>query len=39
MTTGGWIFMVASWAFILGLLAFCLYRTLRGNGNKPSSGG
>jgi hypothetical protein len=32
MTTGGWIFMLASWALILGLLAFCLYRALRNKG-------
>ncbi len=39
MTTGGWIFMLASWTLILVLLGFCLYRTLRGPGGKPSPGG
>jgi hypothetical protein len=29
MTIGGWIFMLVSWGLILGLLGFCLYRTLR----------
>ena len=29
MTLAGWIFMIASWAVILGLFTFCLTRTLR----------
>ncbi len=30
MTPGGWIFMLTSWAVILGLFSYCMYRTLRG---------
>ena len=29
MTIGGWIFLVLSWSFIIGLCCFCLRRTLR----------
>lgn len=29
MTLSGWIFMLTSWAVILGVFAFCLMRTLR----------
>jgi len=29
MTLAGWIFLVVSWGAILGLTAFCFYRTLR----------
>lgn len=29
MTLGGWILLVISWAAILGLLTFCLARTLK----------
>ena len=29
MTTGGWIFMIVSWAVILTLFVYCMYRTLR----------
>ena len=29
MTPSGWIFMIVSWTLIAGLLAYCLYRTLR----------
>jgi len=29
MTTAGWIFLVISWSFILGVFAFCLSRLLR----------
>jgi hypothetical protein len=29
MTTAGWIFMLISWAVILGLFIFSLFRTLR----------
>jgi len=31
MSVSGWIFMGVSWAAILALFAFCLYRTF---GNK-----
>jgi len=34
MTIGGWIFMLSSWAAIIGLFVYCLYRTL-GGGKKP----
>ncbi len=30
MTTAGWITMIASWAAILGVFTYCIYRTLRG---------
>jgi hypothetical protein len=33
MTLGGWIFMLASWAVILGLFGYCMFRTL-GGGKK-----
>lgn len=29
MTTAGWIFMIVSWAIIIGLFAFCMRRTLK----------
>jgi hypothetical protein len=29
MTLSGWIFMFASWAVILGMFFYCMYRTLR----------
>ena len=29
MTPAGWIFMIVSWAVILGLFGFCMSRTLR----------
>jgi hypothetical protein len=29
MTIGGWVFMLASWAVILGLFAFAVLRTVR----------
>ena len=41
MTLGGWIFMLASWAAILGLFTYCMVRTLRsdrtGSGADDSS--
>lgn len=33
MTTAGWIFMVSSICFVVGLILFCFYRVL----TKPSS--
>ncbi|GMU80206.1 MAG: hypothetical protein AMXMBFR47_00770 [Planctomycetota bacterium] len=33
MTTGGWIFMLGSVGFVVGLTAFCFVRVMR----KPSS--
>lgn len=30
MTAAGWIFMASSWCVILGVFAFALVRTLRG---------
>ena len=33
MTLAGWILMIASNAFVLGLTAFCFYRVL----SKPTS--
>jgi len=29
MTIYGWIFMILSWTVILGLLGFCIYRTIK----------
>ncbi|MCE5325993.1 MAG: hypothetical protein LLG01_06220 [Planctomycetaceae bacterium] len=29
MTAYGWIFMLASWAIIIGLAAFCFWRTFQ----------
>ena len=28
MNLGGWIFIIVSWAIILGLNAYCFYRVL-----------
>lgn len=33
MTTQGWIFMVGSISFVLGLITFCFYKVL----SKPSA--
>lgn len=33
MTTGGWVFMIGSLGFVLGLTAFCFGRVLR----KPTA--
>jgi hypothetical protein len=30
MTAGGWFFLAASWAVLLGVFAFALRRTLKG---------
>ena len=30
MSLGGWIFMLTSWAVILGLFGYCMIRTLGG---------
>jgi hypothetical protein len=29
MTLYGWLFMLTSWAIIIGLFSFCMYRTLK----------
>jgi len=29
VTTAGWIFMGLAWGGVIGLVAFCLWRTLR----------
>jgi len=29
MSTSGWVFMIVSWAAILGVAVYCLIRTLR----------
>lgn len=29
MTLSGWLFMIVSWAAILGMFTFCMSRTLR----------
>lgn len=28
MTLAGWLFMIGSWSFIIGLSVFCIYRIL-----------
>lgn len=33
MTTEGWVFMILSIGFVLGLISFCFYRVL----NKPAA--
>ena len=33
MTAAGWLFMVSSIGFVVGLISFCFYRVLR----KPSA--
>jgi hypothetical protein len=33
MTTAGWVFMLSSIGFVIGLLTFCFYRVL----TKPAS--
>ena len=34
MTTGGWIFMLASIGFVVGLVSFCYYRVLHSTTNS-----
>ena len=34
MTAGGWIFMLTSVGFVLGLVGFCFYRVLSGSGTR-----
>ena len=34
MTAGGWIFMLTSVGFVLGLVGFCFYRVLTGAGTR-----
>ena len=34
MTLWGWVFMLISWAVIVGVLVFCLIRTLRPGANN-----
>lgn len=31
LSTGGMIFMIASWIAIIGLNAFCFYRVMKGS--------
>jgi hypothetical protein len=26
MKTGGWVFLILSWSFIVGLVAFCFFK-------------
>ena len=33
MTLSGWIFMSISWTVILGMFFYCMYRTLRNEGD------
>jgi hypothetical protein len=37
MTVAGWIFMIVSWAVIIGLFTFCMTRTLRPGKTKDGS--
>ncbi len=34
MTAGGWIFMLTSVGFVLGLVGFCFYRVLTGSEDR-----
>lgn len=34
MTTAGWIFMISSIGFVLGLITFCFYRVLTHPGSE-----
>ena len=34
MTTGGWVFLIAAWAFILVLVYYTFSKVLRGAGKK-----
>ncbi len=36
MTISGWIFMIVSWAALLGLFIFSMYRTLRSKDQSSS---
>lgn len=36
MTLGGWLFMIASLAFVWGLAAWCIYRSTRKRSTTPS---
>ena len=33
MTLSGWIFMLASWTVILSMFFYCMYRTIRNEGD------
>lgn len=35
MTAGGWISMLVSVSFVVGLVGFCFYRVLAGSGAPP----
>ena len=37
MTLGGWIFLILSWTVIIGVLVYCMIRTLgnRSNNHTP----
>ena len=35
MTAGGWISMLVSVSFVVGLVSFCFYRVLTGTGGPP----
>lgn len=28
MTAGGWVFLIAAWGTIIGLLSYCIYRNI-----------
>jgi hypothetical protein len=34
MTTGGWVFMIGAWTFILTLVYYTFSKVLRGGGGK-----
>jgi hypothetical protein len=38
MTTGGWVMLILSWGFILGLTAFCFGRVLASKADGKDSG-
>jgi uncharacterized membrane protein len=37
MNLAGWIFMIISWAVIIGLFVFCMFRTLRPSRKESTS--
>jgi hypothetical protein len=39
MTVWGWVFMLTSWAIILGVLTFCLRKTFKQDGNSAPDAG
>ncbi len=38
MTAGGWLSLLVSVSFVVGLVSFCFYRVLAGPRTPPSEG-